>query len=284
MLTFINTMSFIDNLETDMKKLVILIGIFLIGSLHNDLIGQNESDRVEKNFIDGAIDHIVATLPSKDYELINSFLTEHFSNCWQTQGAKGFIFSASGKPYAELWDAGTFFQFGHQVAFSSEEEDSREKAKNYYGNSGFDLQGVVFTVGKNGQGGDPIGGTFYVEYGNEVTIPVNDSMKIEKLVGIVTSIPVTRKEIINDYRFFNLAVSESDGVYTVKDKGGFTIQLIEEPIENVVFGHMALQFRLKDDLLERKEYALSGSVKAIIDGKDFILVLNSWLYDSYISK
>lgn len=267
-----------------MKKLFILIGILLIGSLHNDLISQIESDGIEKTHVDGTIDHIVTTLPSKDYQLIDSFLTEHFSNCWQTQGAKGFIFSASGKPYVELWDAGTFFLFGHQVAFSSSEEDSREKAKNYYGNNGFDFQGVVFTVGKNGQGGDPVCGTFYVEYGNEVTIPVNDSMKIEKLVGLVTAIPSTRTEIINDYRFFNLTVSESDGVYTVEDKGVFTIQLVEEPIENVVFGHIALQFQLKDDIRERKEYILSGSVKAIIDGKDFILVLNSWLYDSVTAK
>ena len=267
-----------------MKTKIILIGIYLLGLLHQNLYSQIDSAGDDKNYIDGNIDHVVITLRTKQYHLIDSLLRVHFNNCWYPQVGKGFIFSASRRPYVELWDAGSFFQYGHQVAFSSNDEDAKEKAKKYYGNNGLDFQGALFTVGKEGQAGHPIGGTFYVEYANTGIIPANDTMRIKKFIGLITTIPATRKNIIQDYKFFNFTITKSDSINFIVDKNGFTVQLIELPIENIVFGHLALQFRLRDSISERKEYILSNSVKAIIDGNELTLVFNSYLYDTFISR
>ena len=177
-----------------------------------------------------------------------------------------------------------FFQGGYQVAFASTHEDSKESAKEYYGTSGIEFNGGVFNVGKNGQIEDPVGGTFFVDYGGGGEIPVKDSMKIEKFTGLITSIPVTKKNILNDYKFFNLTISESDGIYAVTDTLGFIIQIIEQLIEAIAFGHVALKFQLMNDFTERKEYILSRSTKVIIERKDLILVLNSRLYDSFMTR
>ncbi|MDH4156686.1 MAG: hypothetical protein OEW00_05365 [candidate division Zixibacteria bacterium] len=267
-----------------MKKVFILLGLFLLSSLHQNLKCQDEPERDKQNHVDGYLDHVIATLPSREYVVLDSFLTEHFSLCWMNKPGFGYIVSHSQRPYVELWDAGVYFQGGYQVALASSQENSKESAKQYYGTSGIEFPGGVFNVGKDGQLGDPVGGTFFVDYGDGGKITINDSMKMEQFVGLITSIPVTKKSILNDYKFFNLTVSESGGIYTLKDTLGFTVHIIEQPIEVMAYGHVALQFRLKNDSLERKEYILSKSIKAIFDGKDFVLVLNSRLYDSFMDK
>jgi len=107
---------------------------------------------------------------------------------------------------------------------------------------------------------------------------------IEEFVGLITTIPITKKDIINDYKFFNFSILKSDSSYILKDTNGFTAHILEQPIETVNFGHVAFKFRLKDDSLGRKEYVLSDSIKAIFNGKDFILVLNSMLYDRVMAR
>jgi len=267
-----------------MKKVLILLGLFLLSSLHQNLKCQDEPERDKQNHVDGYLDHVIATLPSQGYMVLDSFLTEHFSFCWMNKPGFGYIVSNSQRPYVELWDAGVYFQGGYQVALASSHENSRESVKQYYGTGGIEFPGGVFNVGKDGQLGDPVGGTFFVDYGGGGKITINDSMQIEQFVGLITSIPVTKKDIVNDYKFFNFSISESDSSYTLKDTNGFTIKMLLQPIETIAYGHVAFQFRLKNGLTERKEYTLSKSIKAIFDGKDFILVLNSRLYDSFMGK
>jgi len=266
-----------------MKKLFILLGLFLLSSMHHNLKCQDEPERDKQNYVNGYLDHVIATLPSRSYVVLDSFLTEHFNFCWMNKPGFGYIVSNSERPYAELWDAGIYFQGGYQVAFASSQEDSKESAIKYYGTSGVEFPGGVFNVGKEGQLGHPVGGTFFVDYGGGGKIPANDSMRIEKFVGLITTIPATKRDIINDYKYYNFEISETDSNYTLKDTNGFTVQLLVQPIEAMAFGHVALKFRLKNDLLERKEYVLSKSIKAILDGKDFILVLNDRLYNDFIT-
>jgi hypothetical protein len=267
-----------------MKKMYIIFGIFLLCSFTQNIKGQNESTIEGRNYINGFIDHALGTLPVKQYEALDSFLTEHFKFCWMKQPGKAFIFCNSQRPYFEFWNAGVFYQFGYQVGFASPQADAKEKAKKYYASEGIDFDIGIFTVGKEGDGGHPVGGTFYVDYGSGGKIPLNDSMKIDKFVGLITSIPAPRSDIINDYKFFNLSVSGSDGIYTMKDTAGFTVQIMEVPVEAMVFGHVALLFRLKDAVTERQEYDLTTSMKAIIDGKDFTLILNNRLYNDLLKR
>lgn len=266
-----------------MKKIIILTGFIILNSAFLCINGQKVSASDGDNSITGYIDHVIATLPSRQFELLDSFLTVQYSFSWMNQPGVGYIVSRSQRPYVELWNAGVFFQGGYQVAFASMHENSKEIAKEYFGTSGIEFRGGVFNVGRNGQVGDPVGGTFFVDYGGGGKIPVKDSMKIEKFTGLITSIPVTKKDILNDYKFFNLTILEKDGIYSLKDTMGFIIQIIEEPIEAIAYGHVAFKFRLRNDFPERKEFILSRSTKVIIDRRDLILVLNSKLYDSFIA-
>jgi hypothetical protein len=248
-------------------------------SLSQNLLGQDGSVIGEQNLVDGYIDHVVVTLPSRQYMVLDSFLTAHFGYCWMKQQGKGFIFSASQRPYVEIWDAGIFYQFGNQIAFGSTQKDAKEKAIKYYGNGGLDFPGV-FTVGRDGQAGHPVGGTFFVDYGGGGLIPVNDSMKIEKFCGLITTISEIKKDIIDDYRFFHLSADYSDGIYTLKDPLGFTVTIVEQPVESIVFGHVALKFKLKNGIPGHEEYPISGFMKAIIDDRDLLIVLNIHTYNT----
>ena len=105
--------------HTKMKKMYILLGIFLLCSFTQNIKGQNESAIEGRNYINGFLDHVLATVPARQYEVLDSFLTDHFKFCWMKQPAKGFIFCNSQRPYVELWNAGVFYQFGHQVGFAS---------------------------------------------------------------------------------------------------------------------------------------------------------------------
>lgn len=148
-----------------MKKLIFLTRLLILNSSFLSIKGQNGSENDGRKSITGYVDHVIATLPSRQFELLDSFLTVQYNFCWMNQPGVGYIVSNSQRPYVELWDAGIFFQGGYQVAIASTHKDSKESAKEYYGTSGIEFKGGVFNVGKNGQIGDPVGGTFFVDYG-----------------------------------------------------------------------------------------------------------------------
>jgi len=143
-----------------MKKILILLGLILISSINQTIKCQDESGGERKNYVNGNVDHVLATLSTQDYEVLDSFLTEHFSYCWKNQPWKGFISSNSRRPYVEIFNGGFFFQYGYQVVITNSQDESKEKAKAYYGTNGVEyIKGGYFTVGEDGKVGHPLGGT-----------------------------------------------------------------------------------------------------------------------------
>ncbi|MCP4180495.1 MAG: hypothetical protein GY756_22260, partial [bacterium] len=191
----------------------------------------------KQDFIDGFVDHVLITLSSKDFEITDSFLQEHFNYSWLNRPWKGFLNPMIQSPYVEIFNGGYFFQYGYQVSLAGSQSDSKEKAKSYYGTNGIEYQkGGLSTVGEDGKVGHPIGGTFFVDYGINARSNKKDSTKIiEEFVGLYTTIPETKKDVLNDYSFYSFSMSNSDSIYVLKDTKGFSICLLILPIETISF-------------------------------------------------
>jgi hypothetical protein len=235
--------------------------------------------------ITGYTDHIVVTLASEDFSALSGFMNEEFPNAWKLVKTnngldqKGFLMPSSAPPYVEFWNAGIYFRLGDQIALGSDDTEARKAAIQYYANQGKEWDSVeLFTVGSEGTAGHPYVGTFFVDYG--YPYERNAAAAVDKLVGLMSAVSPSRTGVKEDLEAFGFALSPSEAGFIAVDSRAFPVyfaQLPQSPSQSA--GHVALIFKiLEAKYPEKKVIPITDLISAIVDGKDFVIVLNNNLY------
>jgi hypothetical protein len=78
------------------------------------------------------------------------------------------------------------------------------------------------------------------------------------------------------------ATKPSIGGFTATDSTGFVIRVLQVPTEDVFtsFGHVALRFHLRETHVGREEVKIDDNSRAVYDGRDFFLILQTELFDA----
>jgi hypothetical protein len=175
------------------RPLIITFGLLTFSGVSHLYLDATPAPPAE---IIGTVDHVLATLPTAQFEAVRKFLSERFADSWMpNRGAggpdlKGFIQPGDRKTYVELWNAGVYFQYGYGIGVTSADDGARETAQSYFKSNGVEwVKGGLFTIGEVGAIGHPLGGTFLVTYGSRAPRPKNEKLALAELKEVVTAIP-----------------------------------------------------------------------------------------------
>jgi len=242
------------------------------------------------------LDHVIVSLPSPLFDDLSQFLGADFGTGWMpvpTQD-KGFILSGEAGPYVELLNTSRTsmplfnYPVGYQIAITSTNtEDAKRRAVEYFGHAGRTYgRSGLFTVGVNYAYGDPLGGTFFVSYG-EIRPPMGvDGSPVASLVAVVSTMAEFRMDESQTYEAFGFSARPVPGGVEVKDSAGVRVCMLEMSNDDFFsLGHVALQFRLMEPVSERREVLIgdSGVMKAVFDSGYLWLLLRTDLFDPYAS-
>ena len=235
---------------------------------------------------DVRVDHVLVSLSPARFEALSEFLAMQFGEpTWNPlpDRGKGFLGTRTNEVYIEFWDdggPGINGPVGNMVAVSgSDTALARRRAQDYYGFEGIDYTEIgapgLFTVGSEFAAGHPVGGVFYVEYGDGPPRDVGD-IALESLVEVVLAMPAHRMGEADTYRAFGFTERAIDGGIAFTDTNGVDVRLPEVPsVDMLGHGPYALRFGLVDPVDERTEVPIgdeSLGLVAVFDGSDLWLV------------
>ncbi|MEM1452279.1 MAG: hypothetical protein AAGI22_24445 [Planctomycetota bacterium] len=235
---------------------------------------------------DVRVDHVLVSLSPARFEALSEFLAMEFGEpTWNPlpDRGKGFLGTRTNEVYIEFWDdggPGINGPVGNMVAVSgSDTALARRRAQDYYGFEGIDYTELgapgLFTVGSEFAAGHPVGGVFYVEYGDGPPRDVGE-VGLEALREVVLALPAHRMDEADTYRAFGFTERAIDGGGAFTDTNGIDVRLPEVPSADMLgHGPYALRFGLVDPVDERTEVPIgdeSLGLLAVFDGSDLWLV------------
>jgi hypothetical protein len=273
------------------RSLLVFVSLAMLG-YPVPFAAQSQSKSATR--ISGALDHVLVTLPSARFGAFAKFFADNFPESWkpwtedsQTRGLpeKGFVVPGDGAPYVELWNGGVDPQHGYKFGVTATDVDAAEKAKRYFGRNGV-MQGGMFTVGSDGPSSHPMGGAFFIDYRHTFAWERDSKAKIATLRGVTTAMIEERMGVQKDFEFYSFETNSVGDGFTATDHTGFSVRVVRIPTAQVFdsSGHVALQFQLKEPHVTREVIKIDKDGKAIYQGKDLVLVLQTHVYDTLKPK